>query len=50
MKVCDVFSILHLDYLHSEQYTIDLKLYDVDQEKSSSFQIEKYKFNVYKYI
>jgi len=30
-EVCDVFNILHLNYLHSEQYTVELKLYNLNE-------------------
>jgi hypothetical protein len=39
---CDVFSILHLDYLHAEQYDIELTIFNLDIDvKSFIFTVRK---------
>lgn len=39
---CDVFNILHLDYIHNDRYSIDLSFFNI--EDSKSYQIKDYTF------
>jgi len=48
-KVCDLFSILHLDYIHKEKYRIDLSFINLEEE-TNSFEITNYVFNVKLYL
>lgn len=47
-KVCDMFNAIHLDYINSDKYRIELKFYNL--EDSKSFEIKDYLFTVFIYI
>lgn len=46
-EVCDVFSVLHLDHLHAEQYTFELKIFGLDDSVGLDIKDILFTFNSY---
>ncbi|RNA21546.1 transmembrane protein -like [Brachionus plicatilis] len=45
--ICDVFNILHLDYLHNEKYHLKLKFLSIDDLENFNIENFLFKFNSY---
>lgn len=46
-EACDLFNILHLDYLHVEQYTVELRLYNLNDINGINIKDFIFTFNSY---
>lgn len=44
---CDIFSVLHIDYLHSQQYKVELKVHGLDEIAGLKMKDFLFTFNSY---